>query len=82
MDWGAPLILVLAWMVFALSTVAVLLLMFMIREGEASKVASYFYLVPGVTALMSWFAFNETLSLLGLAGLCVSALGVYLFVRS
>lgn len=81
-DWTLPLVLVLGWMIFALSTVAVLLLMFMIREGQAAKVASYFYLVPGVTALMSWFAFDETLTSLGLAGLCISAVGVYVFVRT
>ena len=80
-SWELPLVLVLAWMVLALSTVAVLLLMFMIREGKASKVASYFYLVPGVTALMAWFVFGETFSLPGLGGLLMSAMGVYLVVR-
>ena len=81
-DWSLPLILVLAWMILGLSTVAVLLLMFMIREGKASKVASYFYLVPGVTTVMAWIAFGETLSAMGLMGLATSALGVYLVVRS
>ena len=80
-SWTLPLILVLAWMILGLSTVAVLLLMFMIREGKASKVASYFYLVPGVTTLMAWIAFGEELSVLGLMGLLTSALGVYLVVR-
>ena len=81
-SWTLPLILVLAWMILGLSTVAVLLLMFMIREGKASKVASYFYLVPGVTTLMAWIAFDETLSAFGLMGLATSAIGVYLVVRS
>lgn len=81
-SWTLELVLVLTWMITALSTVAVLLLMYMIREGQASKVASYFYLVPGVTAIMAWIAFGETLSMLGLLGLLTSALGVYLVVRS
>jgi len=40
--WHPQLILALLWLIFGLSVSAILLLMLMIREGEAARVASYF----------------------------------------
>ena len=50
----------------------------MIREGEMSKVASLFYLVPAVTAIMAWALFGEHLSLVQLVGMAVATAGVAL----
>ena len=36
-----------------------MLLIFMIRSGEATKVATYFYLVPILTAAEAWLLFGE-----------------------
>ena len=80
-DWSWPLIVSVGWMVIALSVAAILLLLVMIREGEASKVASYFYLVPVLTAIEAWFLFDETLNTIGVVGILVTVLGVYLTVR-
>lgn len=80
-EWGWPLIGALAWMVLALSVVAILLLLVMIREGDAGKVASYFYLVPPLTALEAWLLFDETLSMTAMLGVLVAVCGVYLTVR-
>ena len=80
-DWSWPLLGALAWMVLALSVTAILLLLVMIREGEASKVASYFYLVPPLTALEAWFLFDETLNAIALLGIIVAVAGVYLAVK-
>ena len=79
--WHPQLVAALLWLVFGLSVSAILLLMFMIREGEASKVASYFYLVPPVTALESWLLFNEKLGVGALIGIAVAVFGVYLVLR-
>lgn len=68
----------LVWSVFALSIGAVLLLMYMIREGEVSKVASYFYLVPPATVIQAYFLFNEQLGLTALFGCALAVIGVYL----
>ena len=81
-EWNFTLISALAWLVIVLSVVAILLLMKMIQEGETSKVASYFYLVPPVTALQGWFFFNEQLNLFALAGIAITVLGVYLVIRT
>ncbi|MCW8948298.1 MAG: DMT family transporter, partial [Sedimenticola sp.] len=43
-QWEPQFIAALLWLVFGLSLSAILLLMLMIREGESTKVAAYFYL--------------------------------------
>ena len=77
-DWTMPLLLSLIWLIVVLSLAAVLLLMLMIREGQATTVASYFYLTPPVTVLLAWLLFDEQLGLTAIAGLAVASLGVYL----
>lgn len=79
--WSWTLMAALAWMVVALSVIAIMLLMLMIREGEASKVASYFYLVPPLTAIEAWFLFDETLNTLAISGIVITVFGVYLSTR-
>ncbi len=80
-NWQPELMLALLWLVVGLSVSAILLLMLMIREGEAARVASYFYLVPPVTALEAWWLFDENLSPVALGGIAVAVAGVYLVIR-
>ncbi len=67
-EWNFTFIATLAWLVIVLSFVAVLLLMYMIKNGEATRVASYFYLVPPITVLQGWLLFDEQLNWLTLLG--------------
>ena len=78
--WALPLILSMAWLVFGVSIGAILLLMWLIRRGAASQVASLFYLVPPVTALEAFLLFDERLGLLAMAGGVLSITGVALVV--
>jgi len=80
-EWSPQLIFALGWLVFGLSVSAILLLMLMIREGESAKVASYFYLVPPVTAVEAWLLFGENLSLIQISAIIITVLGVYLVLR-
>jgi drug/metabolite transporter (DMT)-like permease len=80
-DWQPQFIAALLWLVFGLSLSAILLLMLMIREGEATKVAAYFYLTPPVTALIAWILFDERLTVWGIAGISLTAYGVFLVIR-
>ena len=80
-DWQIPLILSLAWLVFGLSVAAILLLLYMIREGESSRVAAYFYLVPPATAIEAWLLFDETFSMQALLGVGITVAGVYMVLR-
>ncbi len=79
--YSIELIFSILWLVLALSVTAILLLMYMIREGETAKVASYFYLVPPVTVIQTWFLFDEKLSLISLFGCAISIIGVYLVLK-
>lgn len=80
-EWSLTLVLALGWLVFGLSISAILLLMFMIREGEAARVASYFYLVPPVTTLEAWILFGESLNWVQVAAIMVTVCGVYLVLK-
>lgn len=80
-QWNLELALALGWLVFGLSVSAILLLMHMIREGESARVASYFYLVPPVTALEAWLLFDEKLSALQVAAIGLTVFGVYLVLK-
>lgn len=75
------LLLAFAWLVLALSVGAVLLLMLMMRDGAMAQVASLFYLVPAVTALMAAVLFGERLAPVQLAGMAVTMAGVWLATR-
>lgn len=75
---NAPVVLTMAWSVLVLSIGAIGLLMILIREGAMAKVASLFYLVPGVTALMAWALLGETLTPVQVGGMVVAAAGVAL----
>ncbi|MCZ0927948.1 DMT family transporter [Halomonas janggokensis] len=79
--WSLTFILTLGWLVLILSIAAILLLMALIKRGEASRVASLFYLVPPVTALQAWWLFDERLSWIGLGGMFIAIVGVVLTVR-
>jgi drug/metabolite transporter (DMT)-like permease len=70
------LVLATVWLVFVLSIGAIFLLMVMIRDGEMSKVASLFYLVPAVTAVMAWILFGEDLSMIQIGGMALATFGV------
>ena len=80
-NWGPEFIFALTWLTLVLSIGAVTLLYLMIRHGAAAKVASLFYLVPAVTALIAYAVFGETLGWLALAGMIATAGGVYLVTR-
>lgn len=81
-DWQPQLIGALLWLVLGLSVSAILLLMVMIRDGEAARVASYFYLVPPVTAIEAWWLFDERLGVMALCGVATAVAGVYLVLRA
>jgi drug/metabolite transporter (DMT)-like permease len=68
----------LLYLALIVSLGAPVLLMFMLRHGKAGKVASYFYLTPGITAVMAWAFLGEALSSLVLVGFAVTSLGVWL----
>jgi drug/metabolite transporter (DMT)-like permease len=77
-EWSWTLILALSWLILVLSIMATFLLLYLIREGEASQVASYFYLVPPTASLNAWILFDETLVPAALFAMTLTVFGVYL----
>ncbi|MCW5632004.1 MAG: DMT family transporter [Rubrivivax sp.] len=80
--WHPELAGAMAWSVLALTLGGSSLLFLLIQRGAATRVTSLLYLVPPCTAVMAWVLFDEALGALVLAGLALTATGVWLVVRS
>ena len=76
--WTRQLIFASAWLSIVNSIGAISLLYILMRKGEASKVASLFYLIPGVTAIMAYLILGETLGVKAMLGFAVTGAAVYL----
>jgi drug/metabolite transporter (DMT)-like permease len=77
-DWTPGVIGALVWLVFVLSIGATGLLMLLLRENAVSRTTALFYLVPGVTAVMSYLMFGEQLTPIQLLGLVIVSIAVVL----
>ena len=79
--WTTGMVAALAYLTFGVSLGAMALLLYMLRQGEAGRVASNFYLVPGVTALLAWGFLGESLPAAMWPGFALTMLGVWLIRR-
>lgn len=66
--WTLNTVLSLAWLVIVLSIGAVALLMYLIKMGDSSSVASLFFLVPVVAFAMTWILFGEAMNAVQIMG--------------
>lgn len=82
MRWNAELAGAMAWSVLVLTLGGSSLLYLLIQRGAATAVTSLLYLVPPTTAVMAWLLFREPITVLTLAGMALTALGVSLVVRA
>ncbi|TXJ09145.1 MAG: DMT family transporter [Afipia sp.] len=80
--WNHEFVFGLTWLVLVLSFGSIGLLYWLIRHSAATRVASFFYLVPGVTALMAYVLFDERLDWLSIAGMVICAAAVLLVNKS
>ena len=79
--WTTEFVLALSWLVVVLSIGSIGLLYWLIRRSAATSVASLFYLVPAVTALMAYVLFGERLDGIALLGMTACAAAVFLVNR-
>ena len=79
--WNTSLIAAMAWSVLALTLGGSSLLYLLIQRGAATAVTSLLYLVPPTTAIMAWLLFGETITVVTVLGMALTALGVSLVVR-
>lgn len=56
------------WMILVVSVGAILLLVFMLSNDKASKVATLFFLVPVVTYVMDYLVYDTPITLVTLGG--------------
>jgi drug/metabolite transporter (DMT)-like permease len=76
--WTAEFVLSLMWLAVVLSIGSIGLLYWLIRRSAATSVASLFYLVPAVTAIMAYVLFGERLDQVAIAGMIACAAAVFL----
>lgn len=76
--WTPTFIASLAYIAVVLSLITMILLTTMIQRGEASRVTSWFFLVPPSAALLAWIVLDEPFGPVALAGMVVAAVGVAL----
>jgi len=80
-EWTVGSIGAMAWSVVALTLGGSSLLYMLIQRGTATAVTSLLYLVPPCTAVMAWLLFDEPITVLTVAGIALTAVGVSLVVR-
>ena len=79
---ASPLVLTgIAWITFANSCFGLLLYLWLLRSGAAGQVASLFFLVPPVTALMTALLLGTQFDLRDMLGFALAAAGVWLGQR-
>ena len=78
----AELIGAMAWSVFVLTLGGSSLLYLLLQRGAATSVTSLMYLVPPCTAMLAWWLFGEALTAGVVAGVMLTALGVWLVLRT
>jgi drug/metabolite transporter (DMT)-like permease len=81
-DHVPELYVVLLWSVLVLSVITVSLMLWMINRGEVTRVSVLIYLVPSTVAVMAWVLFGETLNIVQIGGMVLTALGVWLAMRT
>lgn len=79
--WSTSFAIALTWQVFGLSIGGVVLLMSIIKLGEAGRISSMFYLVPPLVVVESHYLFDETLSFVSIIGMALCIGGVYFVNR-
>lgn len=79
--WTGEFVAALTWLALVLSIGSIGLLYWLIRHSAATAVASLFYLVPAVTAVMAFALFGERLDALAIFGMAACAAAVLLVNR-
>jgi drug/metabolite transporter (DMT)-like permease len=79
--WTGEFVAALIWLAVVLSIGSIGLLYWLIRRSAATSVASLFYLVPAVTAVMAYVLFGERLDTVAISGMIACAAAVFLVNR-
>jgi drug/metabolite transporter (DMT)-like permease len=80
-DWNPGAFYGIAWNSVAVSMGGMALYFLMLAHGTAARATVNFYLVPGVTSLLTWAILGERLTRVMVLGLIISAIGCWLVGR-
>jgi len=81
LDGSAALAWSVGWLIIVNSVGGLGLLFLLLRRGAANRVAQLFFLIPPVTAVISYAVLGEQFTLLKLLGFVVAAAGVFIGTR-
>lgn len=81
-DTSAAFFASLGWVIGVNSLTTFALLFVLLRRGVVNQVATLFFLMPPVTAVIDYFVLGDELTPYKVAGLALAALGVYLATRA
>jgi len=81
-DGSAPAFLSLAWLTVVNSLGGFALFYLLLKRGAVNQVATLFFLMPPVTAVLDYLVLGDPLSAYQLAGIALAAFGVFLATRS
>jgi len=77
-DGSAPFFASLSWVIGINSMSTFALFFVLLRRGAVNQVATLFFLMPPVTAVIDYLLLGDALTAFKVAGLALAALGVYL----
>jgi len=80
-DTSAVFFASLSWVIGINSLTTFALLFVLLRRGAVNQVATLFFLMPPVTAVIDYFVLGDALTAYKVAGLALAALGVHLATR-
>jgi drug/metabolite transporter (DMT)-like permease len=80
-DWNPGAFAGIAWNTIAVSMGGMALYFLMLTRGSAARATVNFYLVPGVTSVLTWAVLGERLTPIMIFGLAVSSVGCWLVGR-
>jgi drug/metabolite transporter (DMT)-like permease len=80
-DWDPGAFEGTAWNTIAVSLGGMALYFLMLSRGTAARTTANFYLVPGVTSVLTWALLRERLTPITIAGLAISTIGCWLVGR-
>ena len=77
-EWTGTFIAALGYLVIGNSLIAITLLLALVRAGQASRIASLFFFIPPVAAVLSWMLLNEVMPPLAWGAMVFAVAGVAL----
>jgi drug/metabolite transporter (DMT)-like permease len=80
-DWNPGAFAGIAWNTIAVSMGGMALYFLMLARGTAARATVNFYLVPGVTSVLTWAILGERLTSVMVLGLAISSVGCWLVGR-